>query len=67
MKNNKYEVIFEVVYSPLFFFHPKCEVIAKNEEQAKIKAQEVFNSHPDNVNLKREIVEVKLLEDKQND
>lgn len=63
----KYEVIFEVVYSPLFFFHPKCEVIAKDEEQTKIKAQEVFNSHPDNVNLKREIVEVNLLEDKQND
>ncbi|ANZ33887.1 hypothetical protein [Staphylococcus carnosus] len=60
----KYEVIFEVVYSPLFFFHPKYEVIAKNEEQAKIKAQEAFNSHPDNVDLKREIVEVNLLEDK---
>lgn len=64
MKNNKYEVMFEVVYSPLFFFHPKCEVIAKDKEQAKIKAQEVFNSHPDNVDLKREIVEVNLLEEK---
>lgn len=65
MKNNKYEVIFEVVYSPLFFFHPRCEVIAKDENEAKEKAQEVFNSHPNNINLEREIVEVNLLEDKK--
>lgn len=60
----KYEVIFEVVYSPLFFFHPKCEVIAKDKEEAKIKAQEVFNSNPDNVDLEHEIIKINLLEDK---
>ena len=27
------------------------------------KAQEAFNSHPNNINLEREIVEVNLLED----
>ena len=65
MKENKYEVIFEVVYSPLFFFHPKYEVTAKDENEAKEKAQEAFNSHPNNVNLKREIVEVNLLKDEK--
>lgn len=64
MENNKYEVIFEVVYNPLFFFHPRYKVTAKDEEQAKIKAQEAFNSHPNNVDLEREIVEINLLEDK---
>jgi len=63
MENNKYEVIFEVIYNPLFFFHPRYKVTAKDEEQAKIKAQEAFNSHSNNVDLKREIVEINLLED----
>ena len=61
MKDNKYEVIFEVVYSPLFFFHPKYEVTAKDENEAKEKAQEAFNSHPDNIELEREIMNVEEL------
>ncbi|MCD8921678.1 hypothetical protein K2V69_13445 [Staphylococcus gallinarum] len=58
-----YEVIFEVVFNPLVFFHPRYKVTAKDEEESKIKAQEAFNSHPNNVNLEREIVEINLLED----
>lgn len=60
----KYEVIFEVIYSPIHFFHPKCEVIAKDKEEAKIKAEEIFNSHPNNVDLEHEIIKINLLEDK---
>lgn len=43
------------------FFHPQYEVEAKDEEEAKEKAQEAFNSHPNNIDLEREIVKVEEL------
>lgn len=53
----KYKVQFEVMYmyqdvTPLMY-HPSTVVDADNIEDAKVKAQEVFNSHPDNVSLPR--------------
>lgn len=44
------------------FFHPQYEVEAKDEAEAKEKAQEAFNSHPNNVKLQREIVNVEEIE-----
>jgi len=43
------------------FFHPQYEVEAKDKEEAKEKAQEAFNSHPNNLDLEREIVKVEEL------
>ena len=43
------------------FFHPQYEVEAKDEDEAKEKAQEAFNSHPNNLDLEREIVKVEEL------
>ena len=59
----KYRVMFETFVHPAFFFHPCYVVEANNIEEAKEKAQEAFNSHPNNVKLQREIVEVKELEE----
>ena len=64
---SKYKVQFEVPYLyqgviPLMY-HPWTVVDAKDEEEAKTKAQEVFNSHPDNVSLPREIINVSIEED----
>ncbi|MDW4519830.1 hypothetical protein QI033_00490 [Staphylococcus saprophyticus] len=62
----KYKVQFEVMYMyqdviPLMY-HPSTVVDADNIEDAKVKAQEVFNSHPDNVSLPREVVDVSIEE-----
>lgn len=60
-----YRVTFEIVHWHMgvlpIFFHPQYEVEAKDEEEAKEKAQESFNSHPDNIKLEREIVKVEEL------
>lgn len=63
----KYRVQFEVLYMyqgviPLMY-HPSTLVEADNEEEAKTIAQEVFNSHSNNVNLPREIIDVVIEED----
>ena len=63
----KYKVQFEVPYMyqgviPIMY-HPSTIVEADSVENAKVKAQEVFNSHPDNVDLPREIVDVTIEED----
>lgn len=63
----KYKVQFEVPYLyqeviPLMY-HPCTVVDARDEEEAKTKAQEVFNNHPDNVSLPREIINVSIEED----
>lgn len=60
-----YRVTFEIMYQPEgvplpLFFHPAYIVEANNQEHAKERAQLAFNSHPDNVKLNREIVEVEL-------
>ena len=60
-----YSVTFETAYwhtgiLPLFF-HPQYEVEAKDEDEAKEKAQEAFNSHPNNLDLEREVVKVEEL------
>lgn len=60
-----YRVTFETMnlymgVIPLFF-HPQYEVEAKDEKEAKEKAQKAFNSHPDNIKLEREIVKVEEL------
>jgi len=61
----KYRVMFETFVHPAFFFHPCYVVEANNVEEAKEKAQEVFNSHPNNVKLQREIVEVEEVMDEK--
>lgn len=63
----KYRVQFEVLYMyqgviPLMY-HPSTIVEADSIEDAKIVAQEVFNSHPENVSLPREIIDVTLEEE----
>lgn len=63
----KYKVQFEVPYMyqgviPIMY-HPSTIVEADSVESAKVKVQEVFNSHPDNVDLPREIVAVTIEED----
>lgn len=63
----KYRVQFEVLYMyqgviPLMY-HPSTIVEADNIEDAKTVAQEVFNSHPENVSLPREIIDVTLEEE----
>ena len=61
----KYIVTFETTHWHMgvlpIFFHPQYEVKAKDKEEAKEKAQEAFNSHPNNLDLEREIVKVKVL------
>lgn len=64
---SKYKVQFEVLYMyqgviPLMY-HPSTIVEADSIEDAKIVAQEVFNSHPENVSLPREIIDVTLEEE----
>lgn len=64
---SKYKVQFEVLYMyqgviPLMY-HPSTVVEADSIEDAKIVAQEVFNSHPENVSLPREIIDVVIEED----
>lgn len=60
-----YRVTFETTHWHMgvlpIFFHPQYEVEAKDEKEAKEKAQEVFNSHPNNIDLEREIVKVEEL------
>lgn len=63
----KYKVQFEVLYMyqgviPLMY-HPSTLVEADSEEEAKTIVQEVFNSHPDNVSLPREIIDVVIEEE----
>ena len=61
----KYRVTFEIAHWHMgvlpLLFHPQYEVKAKDKEEAKEKAQEAFNSHPDNVKLERKIVNVEEL------
>lgn len=59
----KYRVMFETFIHPAFFFHPCYVVEANNVEEAKKKAQKAFNSHPNNIKLQREVVEVKEIEE----
>ncbi|WP_070373089.1 hypothetical protein [Mammaliicoccus sciuri] len=60
-----FRVTFETVHWHMgvlpIFFHPRYEVVAKDEEEAKEKAQEAFNSHPNNIDFEREIVKVEEL------
>lgn len=60
-----YRVTFETVHWHMgvlpILFHPQYEVEAKDEDEAKEKAQEAFNSHPNNIDLEREIVKVEEL------
>ena len=60
-----YRVTFEIAHWHMgvlpLLFHPQYEVKAKDKEEAKEKAQEAFNSHPDNVKLERKIVNVEEL------
>lgn len=63
---NVYKVTFEMLYEPKdiripLFFHPVYHVEARNVEEAIERANYAFNSHPDNVDLNREIVEVKSI------
>lgn len=63
----RYRVQFEVLYMyqgviPLMY-HPSTLVEADSEEDAKTVAQEVFDSHPENVSLPREIIDVTLEEE----
>ena len=61
----KYRVMFETFINPIFLFYPCYVVEVNNVEEAKEKAQKAFNSHPNNVKLQREIVDVKELEEEQ--
>ncbi|QRN90253.1 hypothetical protein JRU67_09275 [Mammaliicoccus sciuri] len=60
-----YNVVFEIVHRQFgilpIFFHSQIQIEANNEEEAKLKAQEAFNSHPNNIDLERKIVEVEEL------
>ena len=60
-----YRVTFETAHWHMgvipILFHPQYEVKAKGKEEAKEKAQEAFNSHPNNLDLEREIVKVEEL------
>ncbi|MFF9653794.1 hypothetical protein [Streptomyces sp. NPDC014622] len=57
--------MFETFIHPAFFFHPCYIVEANSVEEAKEKGQEAFNSHPNNVKLQREIVEVQEIKEEQ--
>lgn len=61
----EYRVMFETFIHPAFFFHPCYIVEANSIEEAKEKGQEAFNSHPNNVKLQREIVEVQEIKEEQ--
>ncbi|MCG1090149.1 hypothetical protein [Staphylococcus epidermidis] len=61
----KYRVMFETFIHPAFFFHPCYIVEANSVVEAKEKGQEAFNSHPNNVKLQREIVEVQEIKEEQ--
>ncbi|APT17166.1 hypothetical protein [Staphylococcus epidermidis] len=61
----KYRVMFETFIHPAFFFHTCYIVEANSVEEAKEKGQEAFNSHPNNVKLQREIVEVQEIKEEQ--
>ncbi|WP_208001474.1 hypothetical protein [Macrococcoides caseolyticum] len=54
---NIYKVTFEIM-NGAFFFHPFCIVEAQDIERAEERAMQVINSHPDNVKINKEIVEV---------
>lgn len=60
-----YNVVFEIADRHFgilpIFFHSQIQVEANNEDEAKEKAQEAFNSNPSNVDLEREIVKVEEL------
>lgn len=61
----KYRVMFETFIHPAFFFHLCYIVEANSVVEAKEKGQEAFNSHPNNVKLQREIVEVQEIEEEK--
>ena len=54
---NIYKVTFEIM-NGAFIFHPFCVVEAHDIERAKERAMQVINSHPDNVKIEKEIVDV---------
>ncbi|RAI79313.1 hypothetical protein BFS35_012190 [Macrococcoides goetzii] len=54
---NIYKVTFEIIKG-VFFFHPFCIVEARDIDHAKERAMQVMNSHPDNVEINKEIVDV---------
>ena len=59
----KYRVTFETFIHQTFFFHPCYIVEANSIEEAKEKGQKLFDTHPNNVKVQREIVEVKESEE----
>ncbi|MDJ1090701.1 hypothetical protein QNJ39_03765 [Macrococcus caseolyticus] len=52
-----YKITFEIMQGAVFF-HPFCVVEAQDIEHAKDRAMQVINSHPNNVKIKKEIVDV---------
>ena len=54
---NIYKVTFEIM-NGVIFFHPFCIVESQDAERAKDRAMQVINSHPDNVKIEKEIVDV---------
>ena len=52
-----YKVTFEIM-NGVIFYHPFCIVESQDAERAKDRAMQVINSHPDNVKIEKEIVEV---------
>lgn len=66
-KTAKYRVTFEVkrMYNGMLpiMYHPQYEVECRAEDMDSVvnKAQEAFDSHPDNVELEREIVKIELV------
>ena len=52
-----YKVTFEIM-NGVIFYHPFCIVEAQDIERAKERAMQVMNSHPDNVKINKEIVDV---------
>ena len=52
-----YKVTFEIM-NGAFIFHPFCIVESQDAERAKDRAMQVINSHPDNVKIEKEIVDV---------
>ncbi|MBU6112522.1 hypothetical protein [Mammaliicoccus lentus] len=67
IKTAKYRVTFEVkrMYNSTIpiMYHPQYEIEcrAKDMDSVVNKAQEAFDSHPDNVELEREIVKIEVL------
>lgn len=64
MMTNIYKVTFEIM-NGVIFYHPFCIVEAQDVECAKERAMQVINSHPDNVKINKEIVEVEEVSEEE--